>query len=669
MPIKRYYASKDNTITNAMRSALSDATRATGSNMGAADVLETFSIYGQASSSSGLSQELSRILIQFPVDTISTDRTAGTIPASGSVSFYLKMYNARHAFTLPRNFILDVVPVSQSWEEGVGLDMDEYIDKTYGNSGSNWINRGKNSTWARIGGDYVTSSAFSSVNYTVSFALGYEDVDLDITTLMEEWITGSSGGGLDNYGVGVHLTSSQEAYFNLDNDTAATAVDAIDTTGVKAANVDSAFSFTIPTSAGGEGGATTIRLSAGESVAPPVAGGGSSIGIGFSDKTDAQIAALIINAINAVATTNIVFAVSNNGIAGYDSGITAAEGSSNTQITLTMDAAGTDGNLTTAIASTLGTDIVDVADFTGGTEKQNTATVINNPDGATVSYYTKKFFSRSSEFFFKRPVVEARWAPPVKDDRGNFYFSSSLAPAADNLNTLYLYNYVRGQLVNIPAIGTGTILLSLYSGSTAPLGSKLLLPSGGDVVSSLDTNVTGGWVSTGIYSASFGTTGSLGKLFDVWHTGSTEFFTSSLSPKTLAGYNNAPTFEFVTNITNLKPKYSRSEKARMRLFVRPKNWNPNIYNVATSTTPNSTVVSASYKIVRLTDNLDAIPYGTGSDLSTYLSYDVSGNYFDVDMGMLEADYSYGVKFVFYNDSISTWVEQPYIFRFRVEEDT
>jgi len=518
MPIKRYYASKDNTITNAMRSALSDATRATGSNMGAADVLETFSIYGQASSSSGLSQELSRILIQFPVDTISTDRTAGTIPASGSVSFYLKMYNARHAFTLPRNFILDVVPVSQSWEEGVGLDMDEYIDKTYGNSGSNWINRGKNSTWARIGGDYVTSSAFSSVNYTVSFALGYEDVDLDITTLVEEWITGSSGGGLDNYGVGVHLTSSQEAYYS------------------------------------------------------------SSTGL-------------------------------------------------------------------------------------------NTSTVINNLEGATVSYYTKKFFSRSSEFFFKRPVVEARWAPPVKDDRGNFYFSSSLAPAADNLNTLYLYNYVRGQLVNIPAIGTGTILLSLYSGSTAPSGSKLLLPSGGDVVSSLDTNVTGGWVSTGIYSASFGTTGSLGKLFDVWHTGSTEFFTSSLSPKTLAGYNNAPTFEFVTNITNLKPKYSRSEKARMRLFVRPKNWNPNIYNVATSTTPNSTVVSASYKIVRLTDNLDAIPYGTGSDLSTYLSYDVSGNYFDVDMGMLEADYSYGVKFVFYNDSISTWVEQPYIFRFRVEEDT
>ena len=108
---------------------------------------------------------------------------------------------------------------------------------------------------------------------------------------------------------------------------------------------------------------------AGQSTNPPVAGGGSSIGIGFSNKTDAQIAALIINAINAVATTNIVFAVSNNGQAGYDSGITAAQGSSDTQITLTMNAAGQGGNLTDALAyASLGTNIVDVADFTGGAD-------------------------------------------------------------------------------------------------------------------------------------------------------------------------------------------------------------------------------------------------------------------------------------------------------------
>ena len=94
MGIKRYIANADTTITNALRSNL--RTRGTGANMGASDILETFSIYGQASGSTGLSSELSRILIKFPVTDISTDRTAGTIPASGSIKWVLRMYNAEH---------------------------------------------------------------------------------------------------------------------------------------------------------------------------------------------------------------------------------------------------------------------------------------------------------------------------------------------------------------------------------------------------------------------------------------------------------------------------------------------------------------------------------------------------------------------------------------------
>ena len=93
MAITRYTASADNTITNAFEANL--LTRGSGSNMGFADSLEVFSIYGQDSGSNGQSSELSRILIQFPVASISADRTAGIIPASGSVSFYLKMFNAR----------------------------------------------------------------------------------------------------------------------------------------------------------------------------------------------------------------------------------------------------------------------------------------------------------------------------------------------------------------------------------------------------------------------------------------------------------------------------------------------------------------------------------------------------------------------------------------------
>ena len=59
MAIKRYKSTADNTITNAYKPDL--RYRGTGSNMGAADSLEVFSIYGQQASGS---VELSRTLIQ-----------------------------------------------------------------------------------------------------------------------------------------------------------------------------------------------------------------------------------------------------------------------------------------------------------------------------------------------------------------------------------------------------------------------------------------------------------------------------------------------------------------------------------------------------------------------------------------------------------------------------
>jgi len=130
MAIKKYFATKDNTITNAFKANLS--TRGVSGNMGQSDVLEVFSIYAQANTSSS---ELARVLIQFDTTDMSTDRTNGTIPASGSVSFYLRMYDAVHASTTPKDFTLVASAVSRSWEEGLGLDMEDYTDK----DSSNWL--------------------------------------------------------------------------------------------------------------------------------------------------------------------------------------------------------------------------------------------------------------------------------------------------------------------------------------------------------------------------------------------------------------------------------------------------------------------------------------------------------------------------------------------------
>ena len=488
MGIKRYTADADNTITNAFKSNLT--TRGTGSNMGLSDSLEVFRIYGQESSGSS---ELSRVLVQFPVTSISADRTAGTLPASGSVSFYLRMFNAKHPFTLPRNYNMIVAAVSRSWDEGTGLDMEDYSDQ----GTSNWVNAVSSSAgitaWTAAGGDYHAEPRF-----TASFDNGTEDIELDVSELVEQWIAGTK----QNYGFGVFL----------ENETAAS------------------------------------------------------------------------------------------------------------------------------------------------------------------SSYTKKFFARGSEFFYKRPVIEARWDSARKDNRGNFFYSSSLAPAADNLNTLYLYNYVRGRLVNIPSVGTGEILVSLYSGSannSVPAGSKLLLSKGGGVVADLHTNATGGYVSTGIYSCSLAITASspaLTTLFDVWHAGGTELFTgSAIEPEVVVANSYTPYSKYVMNITNLRDRYYRNETAQFRLYTRNKDWFPTIYVKASSIPDNTIIESGSFKIVRLVDNSDVVAFGTGSDNHTQLSYDSSGSYFELDMSLLEAGYGYGIKFAFYDDVAQSWNEYPDVFKFRVEE--
>ena len=93
--------------------------------------------------------------------------------------------------------------------------------------------------------------------------------------------------------------------------------------------------------------------------------------------------------------------------------------------------------------------------------------VIHNPTGAKKSYYTKRFFSRGTQYFFKRPALEARWESDiVRDDRNGFFYSSSLATNDENLMELYLYNYVSGRLRNIPSIGTSNIFVSLYAGDS-----------------------------------------------------------------------------------------------------------------------------------------------------------------------------------------------------------
>tara|TARA_R110000744_G_scaffold32112_10_gene75205 strand:- start:313 stop:1935 length:1623 start_codon:yes stop_codon:yes gene_type:complete len=535
MAIKKYIATADNTIVNAYKTNLTK--RATGSNAGASDVIETFSIYGRQSSSSA---ELSRILIKFPVAQITADRASGKIPSSGSVKFYLKLYNAANSKTVPSGtFSLVAEPVSKNWQEGFGLDLETYLDQTNGNIGSNWMSASDSVAWTNPGGDYVTAAnaAYPYRWFSQTFYTGLEDFEIDITQMVELW----NAETLDNYGLGIHFSGAYEAYSSSSNDS-------------------------------------------------------------------------------------------------YSAG------------------------------------------------------VLKNTTGSTTSYYTKRFFARGTQYFFKRPTLEARWDSTRKDDRGDIMYSSSLAGVNDNLNTLYLYNYVRGALTNIPAIATGAIYVSFYSGSdnnSEPSGQAASSSAATRAAIQLPTTlphthvssvnpyvVTGGWVATGIYTASFALTSAaapLTNVFDVWHNGagknnpwaSVEYATASMSPTNLSASQTVAKPIYFMNITNLREKYVSNESARFNLFVRNKDWSPTIYTVANSTIESTTIHSASYRVFRVLDALEVVPYGTGSDAATALSHDVSGNYFDFDMSLLDPGYEYAFKISFYDSAMSSWSEQPELFKFRV----
>ena len=66
-------------------------------------------------------------------------------------------------------------------------------------------------------------------------------------------------------------------------------------------------------------------------------------------------------------------------------------------------------------------------------------------------------------------------------------------------------------------------------------------------------------------------------------------------------------------IKKLLFRYRQLPKGKQRIYARPKDWSPTIYSVASKKIETSLIEDAYYKVVRITDDIEAIAYGTGSD--------------------------------------------------------
>jgi len=478
MSIKRYVATKDTTITNAYKDGLK--ARATDANMGASDSLELFSLYGRASE---FESEKSRILIYFPIEPIQRDRNEFSIGNSGSCQFILKLSNVAHKESVPSKFTLSVNPISGSWDEGIGLDMESYKDKDF----VNWIYRSHDKKWTKEGGDFYSFPQFDKY-----FENGVEDLEIDITYLVEQWLEGT----LPNNGLLIRMSDSIE-------------------------------------------------------------------------------------------------------------------------------------------------------------------------DG-TLNYYTKKFSSRTSEYFFKVPWIECRTDSSIKDDRANFYTYNKFVSLEENYNTIYMYNRFKGKLYDFPEIGTGSIYVALYKSITTPLPTPLIQITGSTQSPVSILYSVGTHVSTGIYKCDVCVNTDEKLIYDVWYNEDRTFAAvgGTIYPRDPEGETGNVEEQFLYNIKNLKSRYSTKDQATFQVFSRNVGWNPNSYTSIQSQNNLNFPDNLYYKVFRIVDNYEVIPYGTGSYNHTRLSTDKDGCYFDLDMSLFEPGYSYGIKFI--SVDRNKYVESKEEFKFRVE---
>jgi hypothetical protein len=209
MSIFRIYPSKSNTIAGSTFSSL---------NSGQNAVTDLWYGGGGTDTAPDKRNSVSRFMINFDLSSLQQKISNKEINDSLITSYKLKLKNSK-----PRDLVLEddyeydilfkkiatsfdliCFPVNKYWEEGRGYDLTKeiYIVKQKGNaqySGvSNWNYATSTITWDQPG-IFTNPTASTSFNSTQHFDKGDEDIDMDITDIVRDWLSGGS----ENYGLAI----------------------------------------------------------------------------------------------------------------------------------------------------------------------------------------------------------------------------------------------------------------------------------------------------------------------------------------------------------------------------------------------------------------------------------------------------------------------------------
>ena len=163
----------------------------------------------------------SRILLKFNVTNISESMSGASPEISSEAKFYLRLSTTK-AEEIPISYSLETYPVSESWEMGTG----RYYNFPKTTDGVSWAFRdGKtaDSTWTSASADFATDTTGGSVavngggtwwtamgSAQQEFSYSETDVNMDVTTIVKNWMTGSAGTKIDNDGFIVKIVELDE---------------------------------------------------------------------------------------------------------------------------------------------------------------------------------------------------------------------------------------------------------------------------------------------------------------------------------------------------------------------------------------------------------------------------------------------------------------------------
>lgn len=157
----------------------------------------------------------SRFIFQFSTERIEAFRAQGMFPDITKLTHVLKMTNTgafdtsllgkETAYGKDRASSLDMYlfPINQAWDEGVGYDLAGQCFFSSGDasvlsySPSNWIYSNTGDEWINGGGvfsDWSANTAYSA--YTQHFEDGNENLEIDITDIVNGYLTGDTNNGL-----------------------------------------------------------------------------------------------------------------------------------------------------------------------------------------------------------------------------------------------------------------------------------------------------------------------------------------------------------------------------------------------------------------------------------------------------------------------------------------